>query len=315
MKESYFITGATGLVGAALTEHLVEKGENVTAYVRDIEKAQKIFSHLSQLAIVQGSIEDGVSYEGEVDYVIHTAAPTDSTFFIEHPVETIDSIVLGTRSVLEFAKDKKVKSVVNLSSMEMYGTPTNEEVLTEDQQFYLDPLNIRSNYPMAKRLAENMCAAYASEYNVPVKSARLAQVLGKKLLPEDNRVIAQFIRAAQEGNDIKIATDGKTKQTYVGLDDTIDGILTILYKGENGAAYNVANDDTYCSIREMAEVIARDIAGGAVEVITNTATNNGKYPPNRTLRINSDKLKALGWTPKTSLKQALGFLANNSQPE
>ena len=310
MAEKYFITGATGLVGEALTEYLHENGEDVTVFVRNEEKAKRLFSHLSRVSIVAGSIESEISYTGDIDYIIHTAAPTSSDFFLNYPVETIDSIVFGTKSILELAKAKQVKSVVNLSSMEMYGTPTSGEDITEEKQFYLDPLSIRSNYPMAKRLAETMCAAYAAEYDVPVKSIRLAQVLGKKLLEDDNRVIAQFIRAAKQKRDITLATDGSTKQTYVNIDDAINGILTILHKGESGQSYNLANDETYCSIRDMAEMVARDIANGEIEVIVGISEHNGKYPPTRTLRINSDKLKYLGWTPKVDLSEALKVLAS-----
>lgn len=308
MAEKYLITGATGLVGSALTEYLVNNGHEVIVWVRDTQKAEKLFSHLENVSIVAGVLEETLSYDEGIDYIIHAAAPTNSNFFIEKPVETIDSIVLGTKAVLEFARRNPVKSVVYLSSMEVYGTPTHEEDLTEDQQFYLDPLVIRSNYPIAKRLAENMSVAYVGEYGIPVKIARLAQVLGKDLLPDDNRVIAQFIRSVKHGNAIEIATDGKTKQTYIAVDDAIGAILTILHKGENGHAYNVANDDTYCSILEVAQLVSSEIGNGA-EVKTNTAQLNGKYPPNRTLRINSHKLQALGWSPKINLREALKDLA------
>lgn len=310
MSERYFITGATGLVGSALVERIAGEGNEVVVFARNTEKAERLFSHLGNISIVAGLLEETIQYEGDVDYIIHAAAPTNSTYFIEHPVETIDSIVLGTRSILEFAREKAAKSVVNLSSMEVYGTPLNDEDLTEEKQFYLDPLNVRSNYPIAKRLSENMSVAYASEYDVPVKIARLAQVLGTSLSEDDNRVIAQFIRAAKQGSDIAIATDGMTRQTYVGLHDTLDAILTILHKGENGEAYNVANDETYCSIRDVAELVAATVAHGAIEVKTNTASDNGKYPPNRTLRINSQKLRALGWEPSVNLEQALRNLAS-----
>lgn len=308
MGEKYFITGATGLVGEALTERLAESGEEVTVYVRDKDKAEKIFSHLSRVSIIAGAIEDAIRYDGDVDYIIHAAAPTSSEFFINNPVETIDSIVLGTKSVLEFAREKGVKSMVNLSSMEVYGTPTDDEDLTEDKQFYLDPLNVRSNYPLAKRLAENMCVAYSSEYDIPVKTARLAQVLGKKLLDGDNRVIAQFIRSALESRDIELATDGSTKQTYIGIDDSIEGILTVLQKGKNGDAYNIANDDTYCSIRELAETVSRELSDGDIKVIVNEVSDSSKYPPTRTLRINSYKLRSLGWNPKVDLIESLKIL-------
>lgn len=311
MAGRYFVTGATGLVGTALVEQLAAVGDEVVAYVRDAEKAREMFAHLPSVSVTAGSLEQPIVYDASVDYIIHAAAPTDSKFFMEHPVETIDAIVLGTKSVLELARQKNVKSVVNLSSMEVYGTPANEEDLTEDQQFYLNPQSVRSDYPMAKRLAENMCVAYAAEYGVPVKTARLAQVLGKKLLPGDNRVIAQFIRAARNGTDIELATDGKTKQTYVGIDDATDAILAILHHGENGQAYNVANDETYCSIRELAETVARELASGAIQVRTNTAPDTGKYPPNRTLRLNSGKLRALNWRPRTGLTEALKTLADS----
>lgn len=311
MRERYFITGATGLVGSALVEQLVRQGEDVVAFVRDAGKAERLLSMHPEVTIVEGNLEQSIQYEGHIDYVIHAAAPTDSSFFVEYPVETINAITLGTRSVLEFAKHKQVKSIVNLSSMEVYGTSTSEDPITEGQQFYLDPAALRSSYPMAKRLAETMCAAYASEYRVPVKTARLAQVLGRSLPPEDVRVIAQFIRAATNGKDIVLATDGATKQTYIGIDDTISGIMTILHKGEAGQVYNIANEATFCSIREMAGLVARDIAGGSIGIKVNEGADAKKYPPTRSLRISSDKLHALGWQPQVGLLEALDGLAGD----
>lgn len=307
MSERYFVTGATGLLGAAIVERLSNEGNEVIAFVRDSEKAQRLFSNLGHVSIVSGILEQPVSYEGEVDYIIHSASPTDSRFFMTHPVETIDTIVLGSKSVLELAKEKKVKSIVNLSSMEVYGAPTDEEDLTEEKQHYLDPASIRSNYPLAKRLVENMCAAYAYQYNVPVKSARLAQVIGNSLPEGDNRVISQFVRAAQSRTDIVLNTTGETKQTYIGIEDAVDGILTILKYGRSGHAYNVANEETYCSIRELAELVVRDLANGEIDIKIKDADAK-MYPPDRTLYINSGKLRELGWAPKVGLPQAIRVL-------
>lgn len=308
---TYFITGSTGLVGVALTDHLTRAGNRVVAYVRNADRAQELLGHHEGIEIVEGSIETPIVYDGEVDFIIHLAAPTGSSFFLEKPVETIDSIVLGTKYVLELAKEKSVKSVANLSSMEVYGTPTNEEDLTEDRQFFLDPANVRSNYPLAKRLTENLCVAYHSEHNVPVKSIRLAQVLAESLPEDDNRVVAQFIRAAKKGEDIKIATDGMTKQTYISMKDTISAILTVLENGKDGEIYNAANDSTYSSIYEVARLIADNFSIKPINVITNTDPNTDKYPPSRTLKINSSKLQDIGWSPKTDLLAALSKLASS----
>ena len=92
--------------------------------------------------------------------------------FVKEPVETISSIFDGTRNVLDFAKEMKVKSMVYLSTMEVYGIPSVDKV-SENDYGYLDLSSVRTCYPEAKRLAENLCVSYLSEYGVPVKIARL----------------------------------------------------------------------------------------------------------------------------------------------
>lgn len=309
MTLNYFVTGATGLVGGALVKSLAHQGANVIAHARDVNKAHEMLMNLD-VSITTGQLEDRIDYPLPIDYIIHAAAPTSSSFFIERPVETIDSILMGTKRVLELAREKNVASVVFLSSMEVYGTPNNEEVLTEDRQFYLNPLTIRSNYPLAKRMAENMCVAYSSEYGVPVKIARLAQVIGNKLLRDDNRAIAQFIRSARKGKDIELATDGMARQTYVGIDDAVSGILTVLHNGQDATAYNIGNDEAYCSIFDLATTIAQEV-NFKVNVRANVNHGDARYPPNRTLRINSDRLHKLGWRAKTDLTTALKTLLDS----
>lgn len=86
--------------------------------------------------------------------------------------------------MLRLATDKKVKSMVFISSMEMYGSFNNSDFLcTEEKIGYIDPLKVRSNYPEAKRMCENLCIAYSNEYGVPVKIARLSQTFGAGILP------------------------------------------------------------------------------------------------------------------------------------
>ena len=106
--------------------------------------------------------------EGPVDYIVHAACPTASRFFAEHPVETADAIVLGTRRVLELARAKGSSGVVYASSMEAYGDgnerPGLEPLLDESRVGYVDPMRVRSCYPEGKRMAEQYCCAYASEY-------------------------------------------------------------------------------------------------------------------------------------------------------
>lgn len=94
-----------------------------------------------------GDISEPICYDGDIDYVIHGASPTSSKYFVSHPVETIGAAVDGTRYVLELAKQKQVKGVVYLSSLEVYGTPAEDAgMITEKDYGYIEPLSVRSSY-------------------------------------------------------------------------------------------------------------------------------------------------------------------------
>lgn len=311
-KNVYLVTGATGLIGSAITKKLLSEGNQVVALVRNTAGASQFSEYADNLTIVEQDITSPISYTGDVNFIIHTAAPTDSAFFIDHPVETITSIVDGTKNILDFAKQKDIESLVFLSSMEVYGISNTDEDITEEKQFYCDPLAVRSDYPLAKRLAENLCIAYLQEHGVPVKIARLAQVIGRSLSPNDNRIIAKLIRSALSQTDIVLRPSGKTMQTYIHIDDAVSGIMSILKDGKDGEAYNIANESTYTSIRDLAELVASEIADGKI-VVTAIDEDDAKYPPDRKLNINSAKLQGLGWQPTISLTQALQLLADNHE--
>ncbi|MCJ1974681.1 NAD(P)-dependent oxidoreductase [Lactococcus piscium] len=303
MNKTVLVTGATGLVGEQIVRALLKRGDKIVAPVRSLNKAQHIFGETSDITFIINELGERLDYSGDIDQIIHSAAPTDSSFMINSPVETISAIVDGTKQILMFAKQKQVRSVVYLSSMEVYGTSLTDAAITEDKQFFVDPLNVRSSYPIGKRLAENLCYAYYKEYNVPVKIARLSQVIGDELLPNDNRVIAQFVRSVKAGKDIEIATDGLAKQTYVSLEDCITGVLTILDKGVSGEAYNVSDTDSFCSIKKVAKLI-REVAKSTIEIRTGIGDIT-KYPPNRINKIDNTKLLKLGWCVSMTLQDSL----------
>ena len=256
MKETtVLVTGATGLIGVSIVRALVAIGDiKVIAHVRNREKAEEIYGALLQknVELYVDDITKEINVSEDIDYIFHCASITTSKTMIEKPVETICTSVEGTKNILELAKNKKSKSVIYVSSMEMYGAFNNlNHDVTEKDLGYVDNLKIRSNYPESKRLCENMCIAYMSEYNIPVKIARLAQTFGAGILPGENRVFAQFAKSAIKGEDIVLHTKGMSEGNYCYTRDCITGLLTILLKGKNGEAYNVSNPETYCSIYEM----------------------------------------------------------------
>lgn len=312
---NYLVTGGSGYIGSLVIKELYKRAEmsgdcvQVMAIVRDVNKAQNMLP--ARVILIEGDIMDGSFVDtvannpacGSIDYIIHCAAPTTSAYMVSNPVETADSIVLGTRNILELAKRQQVKSVVYLSSMEVYGKvsdigrPRREEELGE-----IDLTAPRSCYPLGKRMAEHYCHIYAREYGVPVKIARLAQTFGVGVRPEDNRVYMQFARAAYEKKDIVLKTLGTSVGNYCAADDAVTAILLLLEKGVDGEVYNVVNEANTMCIRDMAGLVATEIAGGniAVRIEVEDSAKTG-YAPDTQLRLSGEKLKELGWKPTKGL--------------
>ena len=310
-QSKILVTGASGLIGKAIVTKLLsaESGSaEVYALVRDEAKARRIFSRLPQerLHYLVGDMCELKAENLGIHYVIHGASKTASREFIDEPVEVIRTSVLGTERLLEFARANPVKGFVYLSSMEVYGTPLNDEKVTEQSATDLDTMQARSSYPESKRIAESLCAAYAAEYGVPAKAVRLTQTFGAGVSYSDGRVFAEFARCAIEKRDIILKTKGETKRNYLYTEDAAEAILTVLLDGKAGEAYNAANEETYCSIYEMACMVAREFGEGKVEVQICEEDDLQKfgYAPTLKMNLSAEKLRALGWRPQTDLKAA-----------
>lgn len=310
---TFLITGATGLIGSTLIHCLLALGQSikVIAPVRNKAKAEFILEDIArQITIIECDI---LSYDytivGRVDYIVHCAAPTASRFFIEKPVETFNIIVNGTRRLLEYSRNISIKGMVFLSSLEVYGEIHDDSIpVTEDMQGYLNPLNVRSSYPMAKRASENLCALYAKEYNIPVKIARLTQTTGAGIAKNDNRVFTQFVRLAVNNQDIVLHTNGTSSRPYCYTTDAISAILYILLKGMSREAYNVANDETYISARGIVEYLQKNFFSTINVMIDNR--DNELYAPETKQRLCTEKLKSLGWEPLISKYDMFNRLIN-----
>lgn len=306
------VTGATGLIGSLIVKAIIfcNKQYNlnisVNAFVRSQEKVKVTFNNtdIPNVKFVYQDITKPIPLDLKTDYIIHTANPTVSKYFITNPVETIETIYSGTKMVLEYAKSVKAKSVVYLSSMEVFGaTDKSKNQIFENDIGYLDFLNIRSCYSEGKRLAECMCKCYAEEYDLNVKIARLAQVFGAGISKNENRVFAQFARSAIKKKDIILHTSGESVGNYCYTTDAIKGIFLLLKKGVIGEVYTVVNENTAVTIKDMACMVAEELAHNEIKVIFDIPQENVfGYAPPTTMHLSSKKLQNLGWKPEVDLK-------------
>lgn len=310
------VTGATGLLGKLLVYALLTADEkyglnlSIQAFVRSREKAECIYDGLKEgvrrLTFVVQDITQTPAEDLHADYLIHTAANTVSKLMVEQPVETILTAVEGTKTMLEYAVRCHMESVVFLSSMEVYGiSPDNAGEIREKDLGFIDPTEVRSSYSEGKRMCECLCSAYASEYKVPVKMARLAATSGPGIDPGDKRVIGQFARSVIRRENIVLHTKGDKANCYLYTADAVTGILFLLLNGQSGEAYNICNPETFCSIRQLGETFASLDETGQVELVIDIPedTKSLGYAPSSVMKLNADKFMSLGWKPQTGLKE------------
>lgn len=300
------ISGATGLIGKYLVRFLVQYCNcTVLAVVRQLDKACGLWGELGdRVQYICSDITELESVDCSVDYMIHGASVTSSKAFFFRPVETIYTSVEGTRRMLEFARKNPVKGFLFLSSMEVYGTPMTDDKIHEFHGTDLDTMSVRASYPESKRLCESLCTAYFSEYHIPVRVLRLTQTFGPGVAYEDPRVFAEFARCVMEGKDIILHTKGETKRNYLYLADACTAILTVLIKGANGEAYNGANEDTYCTIKDMAKLVVSQCEKPGIRVqveMEDEAQEKFGYAPVFKMNLDTSKLQGLGWKPETGL--------------
>lgn len=307
--KTFLITGVTGLIGSTITRCLLALNANIkiVAIARNKEKADKMYGDAPISWIYQDMCDELNIGNYQIDYIIHCANSTSSKFYVEHPVENINTAFQGTNSLLSYCSNHRdVKGMVYLSSLETYGSNYDDCPITEEKSGYINPLDVRSSYSLGKRMVECLCHSYAKEYGVPVKIARLTQTFGAGVSLEDTRVFAQFAKSVIKGDDIVLHTKGESAKPYCYTIDAVIAIFYLLLKGENGDAYNIANSNTYISIHDMAQFLAKEFKP-ACKVIVELHDDMG-YAPVTKLNLNTDKLQSLGWEPHYNLRDMFSQL-------
>jgi nucleoside-diphosphate-sugar epimerase len=312
-NKTILVTGATGLIGSYLIRFLLYCNKKISlnikvlAVVRNEKKANVIFKNYDKkyLKLIISDLEKNtLSINDPIDYIVHTAAVTNSKALISDPMYALNLAINGTESVLNLAKEKKIDSMIYLSSMEVYGQPLVSGEISEDNLGYINLNNIRSGYPESKRVCEYMCNTYAEQYDLGIRIVRTAQTFGAGILPNESRVFAQFAKSIIKGENLVLHTAGNSEGNYVYIADTVKGILWLLFKGLSGQTYNLVNEQCHISIKEMANLVVDNFGNGNQKVVVDIPKENMGYAPEVHMKLSGKKLMDTGWTPEYDLKDS-----------
>ena len=228
------------------------------------------------------------------DYIIHAASYASPNFFAQKPVEVIKSNIDGVANLIEYGLKHGMKRFLYVSSGEVYGEGDGR-IFTEDYSGYVNCATPRACYPSSKRAAETLCVAYAAEFGVDVVIARPCHTYGPYFTEQDNRVYAQFIRNVLRGEDIVMKSSGEQFRSWCYVVDCVSALLHILLKGDKGQAYNIADEYSNITIKELAEMVA---AIGGRKVIVDIPDSDEKRGFNVVTKsvFSTRKLKQLGWS-------------------
>lgn len=313
-NKSILITGATGLIGSFAADMLLyanrEKNAQIEIYLlaRDEKRLKERFAsslNESRLHFIIQDVTNPLEVNVSFDYIIHAAGDGYPAAFREHPVETMTPALFGTYQLLQYAAKSALQKFLYVSSGEIYGQISDSEhAFTEIECGYLDSMNVRSCYPMAKRCAETLCVSFGEQYHIPIVVARPSHVYGACTSVHDNRATVQFLNEAVDGRDIVLHSAGRQMRSYTYVADCVSGIFSVLLSGTDGEAYNIANSASRVTVAEFAHILAKK---AGVDCVTKTPDENEKreHTPIEYAVLDSTKLEQLGWKGKYNIDNGI----------
>ena len=254
----YFVTGGAGFIGSNYVEHLLNLVEGVTGvtiydkftYAANPKNYQNFIDD-TRLTVIKGDICDSLTLENSManhDYVIHFAAESHVDRSIEDASAFVQTNVLGTFNVLEASRKSGIKTMIHVSTDEVYGSLFEGSA---DQNY---PLNPNSPYAASKAASDLLARSYFVTHGLDVRTTRCCNNYGKYQFPE--KVIPVFVNKLNSGERLPIYGDGRNVREWIHVLDHARGIQTVLDKGKPGEIYNIGTG-SHLSNNDLASEIIR----------------------------------------------------------
>jgi UDP-glucuronate decarboxylase len=295
------VTGGAGFIGSHLCERLLREGNRVICLDNFLTGKKENIAHLMGNRFFE-LVEHDIMYAypiDPVDEIYHLACPASPVHYQRDPIRTMKISVLGSYNVLGMAKLHRCKILLT-STSEIYGDPL---VHPQPENYWgnVNTIGPRSCYDEGKRAAETLFMDYYRQEKVRIKIVRIFNTYGPGMLPDDGRVISNFILQALQNKDITIYGDGTQTRSFQYIDDLIEGLVRMMETGDHFTGpVNIGNPGEF-TIRELAEQII-SLSGSASRLVFHPlpADDPKQRRPDITLAR-----EVLSWEPTIQLREGL----------
>ena len=292
------ITGGAGFLGSHLTDHLMKSGEEVICldnYFTGRKSNIAQWMGHPDFELIRHDVTEPIKLE--VERIWHLACPASPIHYQFNPIKTAKTSFLGTYNMLGLARRVGARLLL-ASTSEVYGDP---EVHPQPESYRgsVNPIGIRSCYDEGKRIAETLCFDYKRMHNTEVRVMRIFNTYGPRMLPDDGRVVSNFIVQALKGEPLTLFGDGSQTRSFCYVDDLIDGMIRLMNSDHTGPM-NIGNPDEF-TIQELARMV-RDRINPELKIINKPLPEDD---PLQRQPVISLAIQALAWTPTISLATGL----------
>lgn len=293
------ITGGAGFLGSHLCHRLLNEGHDVICLDNYYTGRKRNITHLlsnPHFELVRHDVCEPFMFE--VDRIYNLACPASPPHYQHNPIKTTKTSVLGAMHSLGLAKRVGAR-VFQASTSEVYGDP-DIHPQPESYKGSVNPIGIRSCYDEGKRVAETLFFDYHRQHHVDIRVVRIFNTYGPNMLPDDGRVVSNFIVQALRGENLTIYGDGTQTRSFCYCDDLIEGFIRLMEKENITGPINLGNPGEFTML-DLAELILQKI-GGKSKLTFHPLP--GDDPKQRQPDITLAKTH-LSWEPKVTLEQGL----------
>ena len=292
------VTGGAGFIGSHLCERLIGAGHEVLCvdnfFTGRRVNVAALFEHQS-FELMRHDVTFPLYIE--TDEIYNLACPASPVHYQFDPVQTTKTSVHGAINMLGLAKRTKSR-ILQASTSEVYGDPTIHPQV-ESYWGNVNPIGPRACYDEGKRCAETLFFDYYRQHNLAIRVARIFNTYGPRMLPNDGRVVSNFIVQALKGDPITIYGEGQQTRSFCYVDDLVGGLIKLM-EGEATGPINLGNP-VENTILELAEKVLK-LTKSSSKLVKKPLPQDD--PKQRQPNISLAKEK-LGWQPTVPLDEGL----------